>query len=79
MLPFRLEGETYLSCTTRSLSNPGQVILPPRCPTKVDNRTLEASREGRDWGKIGGTNSEGKDGGNNPRKNIEIFLSGLNG
>ena len=51
MLPFRLEGETYMSCTTRSLSSPGQVILPPRCPTKVDNRTLEASREVRDWGR----------------------------
>ena len=50
MLPFRLAGQTYLSCTTRSLSGSSEVFLPPRCPTRVDNETLEASPDLSDWG-----------------------------
>ena len=51
VLPFRLEGQTDLSCTTRSLSDSPEVFLPPRCPTKVEPVSLEASREVGDWGR----------------------------
>ena len=47
VLPFRLGGELYLSCTTRPVPGSGRPspVLPPHCPTRVDPDTLEASTE----------------------------------
>ena len=50
-LPYKLGGEVHFSCTTRPLHSLDttsglafEPVLPPHCPTVVDNLTLEASR-----------------------------------
>ena len=50
-LPYKLGGEVHFSCTTRPLhsldTSSGlafEPVLPPHCPTVVDNQTLEASK-----------------------------------
>ena len=49
VLPFRLGGEIYFSCTTRPVPGSGRQgpVLPPHCPTRVNPDTLEASSEVR--------------------------------
>ena len=51
MLPYRLGGETYLSCTTRPPPASPEEFLPPLCPTKVEPASLEASPDLADWGR----------------------------
>ena len=51
--PFKLEGQIYFSCTTKPLDSVSFTKLPPHCPTKVENITLEASKLEEDWGECG--------------------------
>ena len=51
--PYKLEGQIYFSCTTKALNSESFTKLPPHCPTKVDNITLEASKLEEDWGECG--------------------------
>ena len=52
VFPFRLDGQLYISCTTRPVPGSGETgpVLPPHCPTRVNPDTLEASTEVGDWG-----------------------------